>query len=174
MKKFLVLRTPCSNSFIIFKQKNSHRTVETFGDQSGGTNCASGPPLMFATKFDEATTNISSTMPRGGQGLVEYEISTADPIREIGHHRVLTNSGLALHVPPQQTMYSLKGSSSASVTLPPRVASNAEIRASQPHPQLWQSKPSTTESTIVREKLKDQEMTIESGTISISSVYSQE
>lgn len=129
---------------------------------------------MFATKFDEANTNISSTMPRGGQGLSEYEISTADTVREMGHHRVLANGGMTLHVPPQQTMYSHKGSSSAAVTLPPRVASNTEIRTSHPHPQVWQSKPSTTESTTVREKIKDQEMTIESGTISISSVYSKE
>ncbi|KAK1384193.1 hypothetical protein POM88_021928 [Heracleum sosnowskyi] len=64
--------------------------------------------------------------------------------------------------------------SNAAVTLPPRVASNTEIGTSHPHPQLWQGKPSTTESSIIREKLKDHEMTIESSTMSISSVYSQE
>ncbi|KAK1384192.1 BHLH domain-containing protein [Heracleum sosnowskyi] len=96
--------------------KNSHRTVNTFGDQSGGRNCGSGPPLMFTTKFDESNANISSTIPHGGHALLKDEISTADTMREIGHHRVLTNSGMAVHVPPQQTMYSHIGSSHCAIS----------------------------------------------------------
>ncbi|KAK1404545.1 transcription factor BIM1 [Heracleum sosnowskyi] len=158
---------------IIPWQKKGHRTVEDFGDQSGGTKCVSGPASGFAAKYDGANTNVSSTMPLGVQGLIDHDISTADTSREMGHHRRPTENGLPLSLPLQQTMYSHEGSSSASVLLPPRLTSNTEIGTSQSHPELWQRKPCTIDSTTVSEKLKGQEVTIESGTISISSVYSQ-
>lgn len=153
------------------KQKNSHRTSDGFIDQSRGTNC--GPALMFATKFDETNVSVSPSMPRSGQNQVESEISTADTFKEMDNHRGLTNKALPLPVPLQQTMFSPGGSSSAAVPLPPRLAPDTENRTSQPQSQLWQSRSCTTDSTVVSDKLKDQELAIESGTISVSSVYSQ-
>lgn len=157
----------------IIPWKKGHRTVEDFGDQSGGTKCVSGPASVFAAKFDGAYTNVSSTMSLGAQGRIDHDIRTADTSREMDHHRGPTENGMPLSLPLQQTIYSHEGSSSAAVLLPPRVTSNTEIGTSQSHPQLWQKKPCTIDSTTVSEKLKSQEVTIESGTISISSVYSQ-
>lgn len=142
--------------------KSSHRTSDGFIDQSRGTNC--GPALMFATKFDETNVSVSPSLPRSGQNQVESEISTADAFKETDNHRGL---------PLQQTMFSPGGSSSAAVPLPPRLTPDTENRTSQPQSQLWQSRSCTADSTVASDKLKDQELAIESGTISVSSVYSQ-
>ncbi|KAL8132278.1 transcription factor BIM1 isoform X2 [Apium graveolens] len=157
----------------IMPWKKGHRTVEDFDDQSGGIKCVSGPASVFAAKFDGANTNVSSTMPLGAQGLIDNDLCTADTSRNMDHRRRPAENGLPLSLPLPQTMYSHEGSSSAAVLLPPRVTSNTDIGTSQSHPQLWQRKPCTIDSNTVSEKLKNQEVTIESGTISISSVYSQ-
>lgn len=107
-------------------------------------------------------------MPPNRQNLVESEISTEDTLREMDNDHGLTNNALPLPVSVlQHPRFSPGGSGNTASTLPP----DTENRTSQS--RLWQSRSCTTDSTVASDKLKDQELAIESGTISVSSVYSQ-
>ncbi|KAK3012725.1 hypothetical protein RJ639_009558 [Escallonia herrerae] len=152
---------------------NSSGPAEGFVDQSRGTNCGPSPPLLFAAKFDENFVSPSLAVPRIGQNLVESELCSADTLKNMDHCPNVANKASPLPQPLQTNIFS-PGGSTSSAAFPPRMASGSETRASQPHSRLQQSRSCTTECTVASDKLlKDQELTIESGTISISSVYSQ-
>ncbi|XP_012080446.1 transcription factor BIM1 isoform X6 [Jatropha curcas] len=57
--------------------------------------------------------------------------------------------------------------------LPPRMVSDAENIANQPQPQSHNTRLCTSDGAVAADKLKEQELSIEGGTINISSVYSQ-
>ncbi|KAK3026859.1 hypothetical protein RJ639_042359, partial [Escallonia herrerae] len=152
---------------------NSSRPAEGFVDQSRGTNSGPSPPLLFAAKFDENIVSPSLAVSRIGQNLVESELCSADTLKNMDHRPNVANKASPLPLPLQTNIFS-PGGSTSSAAFPPRMASGSETRASQPHSRLQQSRSCTTECTVASDKLlKDQELTIESGTISISSVYSQ-
>uniref|UniRef100_A0A5B7BE95 Putative transcription factor BIM1 isoform X2 n=1 Tax=Davidia involucrata TaxID=16924 RepID=A0A5B7BE95_DAVIN len=153
--------------------RNNHRPAEGFVDQSRGMNIGSGPALTFAAKFEEDNILVSPAIPRNGQNPVQSDMSTATTFKAMDHHPGLTNKGVPLPVPLQPNIFTPGGSNGAVAPLAPRLASDAENTLSQPQSQLWQSSSCTTDSVVASDKMKEQELTIESGTISISSVYSQ-
>uniref|UniRef100_A0A5B6Z129 Putative transcription factor BIM1 isoform X1 n=2 Tax=Davidia involucrata TaxID=16924 RepID=A0A5B6Z129_DAVIN len=153
--------------------RNNHRPAEGFLDQSRGLSSGSGPALMFAAKLEENNIGVSPTIPGNVQNHVESDTSTATTFKAMDHHPGLTNKGVPLPVPLQPNIFTPGGSNGAVAPLAPRLASDAENTLSQPQSQLWQSSSCTTDSVVASDKMKEQELTIESGTISISSVYSQ-
>ncbi|KAM7471206.1 hypothetical protein LguiA_009389 [Lonicera macranthoides] len=127
------------------------RTPKDFVDQSRGPN-VSGSALMFA----------------------ENSICAAEIFKETDQHPRLTNKPPPLSVPLQQPqIFSAGGSYSPAAALPPRLPLDVENRPSQPLPEVRQNRSCTTNTTDAGGKPKDQELTIESGTAGISSVYSQ-
>lgn len=56
--------------------------------------------------------------------------------------------------------------------LPPRLDSGSNIEP-RPQSQLWQIRPSNTDCAVLCDKSKEQELSVEGGTINISTVYSQ-
>ncbi|GMQ11031.1 hypothetical protein CsSME_00053805 [Camellia sinensis var. sinensis] len=153
--------------------RNSHQPAEVFMDQSQATNSGSCPALMFAAKFDEDNIIGSPTNPRNGQNAVESDMSTVTTVKAIDHHSGLTNKAVPLPVPVQPNIFTPSGSGTAMAPIPARVKSDIENLTSQPQSQFWQGRSCPTDCAVASNKLKEQELTIESGRISISSVYSQ-
>lgn len=137
--------------------RNIHRPAENIVDQCRGINSASGPALIFAT---ENNVSIPPIIP------IESDMSTGTTLKTIDHNPGLTKKPVPHPIPLQPSMFASVGTATA---FPPKLASEAENMAYQPQSQLCESRSCTSAS----DQLKEQELTIEGGTISISSVYSQ-
>ncbi|XP_057459883.1 transcription factor BIM1 [Actinidia eriantha] len=154
--------------------RNSHRHADGFVDQSRATNSGSGAPLVFPAKFDENNFNVSSpTNPRNGQNAVECDMRNVTTLKAMDHHPVLTNKAVLLPLSLQSNIFTPSGSGNAIAPIQARVVSDIENATSQPQYQFLQSRSRTIDCAVVSNKLKEQELTIESGKICISSVYSQ-
>ncbi|KAL3617830.1 hypothetical protein CASFOL_038151 [Castilleja foliolosa] len=136
----------------IMQWKNSH-TAEGFMDHTQGANTGSGPASVFARKGDESRARVSSSLPINGQNLVDSDISTATTIKEISQQPELTQTR------PKKFTLGKTSVTAASPVSPKQQPSDTDKTMTWP--------PSTAD------KMNDQEVTIESGTINISSVYSQ-
>ncbi|PSR89096.1 Transcription factor like [Actinidia chinensis var. chinensis] len=154
--------------------RNSHSPADGFVDQSRATNSGSGAPLVFPAKFDENNVNVSSpTNPRNGQDAVECDMRNVATLKAMDHHPVSTNKAVLLPVTLQPNIFTPSGSGNAIAPIPARVVSDIDNVTSQPQYQFFQSRSHTTDCAVASNKLKEQELTIESGKICISSVYSQ-
>ncbi|KAI3684995.1 hypothetical protein L6452_34225 [Arctium lappa] len=130
----------------IIPWSNNQRPSEGFVDQARGV---SGPSsnLVFAPKLMENKGNVGPNIPKKGKNLLDCEL------KEIG---------------------GLRNKASPNIYSPgcPSTQLASDTSASQ---LLWQSRSCTTDcmTSVGGDKLKEQEQTIESGTISISTIYSQ-
>ncbi|XVF43295.1 hypothetical protein PTKIN_Ptkin02bG0028600 [Pterospermum kingtungense] len=128
--------------------RNSHWHVQSFVGQSQAIKKGSGPGSAFTGKFDENNININPTVITSAQNPVE-----ADPIRDatskaMDQQAELVNKGMPLPVQGDNVL----------VHPLHRPASDAQ----------------STECLVSNDTLNQQEdLIIEGGTISISSVYSQ-
>nr|WAK86113.1 transcription factor bHLH67 [Nothapodytes nimmoniana] len=146
----------------------SKRNADGFQDQCRGTDSGSSPVLMFPVKF-ENNTEIP-TIPGGGQNPAESDISASTTFKTMDKRSVVSRTG-SFPVPLQSSIFHPGGSSSAQLC--PRLASDNEIMRSQSSSQLWQSRSCTAECTLASDILKERELTVESGTINVSSLYSK-
>ncbi|KAJ7978784.1 Transcription factor like [Quillaja saponaria] len=153
--------------------RNNDRSAENFIDQSQGRNSGSDPALLFATRTDEKNIDISSTIPERGQNRVESDLSTATAFKAIEHRAGITKKAVPLPLSVQPNFLTSVGSGGAVSQLPPRLASDAEYTMSQPQSHLRNINSCATEVTAANDNLKQNELTIEGGTISISNVYSK-
>ena len=127
-------------------------------------NSGSGPALSFATTFEEKPLSATTTVPGTALNPVESDTSAA----------TITNKGLSFPMSLHPNFFSSVGSSGAVPEVPSRLLSDVENTSSQPHSQLCQTRSCTTvDGAVAGDKLKKEELTIEGGTISISSAYSQ-
>ncbi|XP_022732868.1 transcription factor BIM2-like isoform X2 [Durio zibethinus] len=128
--------------------RNSHWRVQSFVGHQQDIQNGSGPGSTFALKFDENNININPTMITSAQNPVE-----SDPIRDttskaLDQQSELSNRGMPLPIRGDNVL-------AHPVTTP--------ISEAQ-----------STECLVSNDTLNQQEdLTIEGGTISISSVYSQ-
>lgn len=154
--------------------RNGNRPAESFVDQSQGINGGAGPALLFAAKLDEKNITLSPTIPGGAQNPIESDMNSATTFKPMNHHPGITNSAMPFPVSLQPNFFN-SGRSGAVAQLPPRVVSDAENIASQPQPQpqSHHTRSCTIDGAVAGDKLKEQELSIEGGTINISSVYSQ-
>ncbi|KAL6995008.1 hypothetical protein U1Q18_005142 [Sarracenia purpurea var. burkii] len=155
--------------------RNSHMPEECFVDQSRAKNCCSGPPLIFPANFDENNENVSPANPRNGQNTVECDMSTTTTtLKDIDHSSGFANKLVPLPVPLQPNIFTPSGIGNAIAPTPARVASDVNNMTCQPQSQSIESRSRmTADATVASNKIKEQELTIESGKISISAVYSQ-
>ncbi|KAK6153499.1 hypothetical protein DH2020_013138 [Rehmannia glutinosa] len=137
--------------------KNSHM-AEGFLDHAQGVNA----DAVFARKSEENKAGVSPSLPINGQNLVDSDISTATTFKERGHKPELTSK---VHPPMQPNIFAFGRTSVAASPVSPKQPSDTDKTTTWP--------PSTPDCTASGNKTKDQELSIESGTINISSVYSQ-
>lgn len=142
-------------------------------DQSRGINNGSAPALVFAGKFDEKNVCSSPTIVGSVQNQVESDISTATDSKQMDHHPGIPNKAIPFPVSLQPNFFTPVRTSGAVHEIPPVLASDAENIPSQPQRQLSQRRSCTTDGIASSDRMKEQDLTVEGGTISISSVYSQ-
>ncbi|XP_015572073.2 transcription factor BIM1 isoform X1 [Ricinus communis] len=152
--------------------RNGSRSVESYVDQSRGSNSGAGPALLFAAKLEEKNINLSPSVPGSAQNRVESDVNSATTFM-VDHYPGMTNKGIPFPVSLQPNFFNCGRNGGAVAQLPPRLVSDVENTASQPESQSNQTRSCTTEGAVAVDKLKEQQLSIEGGTINISSVYSQ-
>ncbi|KAK4383338.1 Transcription factor BIM1 [Sesamum angolense] len=150
-------------------QWRSCHIADGFIDHTRGANTEPAQASVFATKFDENKAGASSSLPINGQNIVDSDIATATTFKERSQQPELTSKAAPVHLPIPPNIFSFGRASIAASPVSPKQASDTDNRITWPPSQIQQNASCTADSN----KMKDGEPTIESGTINISSVYSQ-
>ncbi|KAE9609664.1 putative transcription factor bHLH family [Lupinus albus] len=148
---------------------NNDKPAESF--EHPGTNSGSGPSpsLLFASNTEEKNITISPKTPGSIQN-VESGVGTASNFKTMDHHPGIANKACPVPISPQPNLFTPTqngGQGGMMSQLTHRLAfdvENAIYQQPSEECQTW---------TATSEKLKDKELTIEGGAISISSVYSK-
>ncbi|XP_073317933.1 transcription factor BIM1-like isoform X2 [Primulina huaijiensis] len=154
----------------IIQRRNCHMG-EGVVDHSQWANAGSGPASALAARFEENKSRVSPAMPINGQNLVESDTSTATTFKEKAQQPELTSKAAPVHPPIQPSIFDLGRTSAVASPLSLPQASDLNKTTSWIPSHVLQNRSCTDYWT--RDKLKDQNLAIESGTISISSAYSQ-
>ncbi|XP_058112460.1 transcription factor BIM2-like [Magnolia sinica] len=149
--------------------KHSHVLGESIADHSRATKTGAGPGLTFAGKFEE--NSVASTPAMLANNPVESDnMSPGTPYKTMDHHPGLASKTIPVPGPLQQNTFSSSVARNSGISLPTqRLMSDVENMASRPQPHLWQ-RPCPTDSDNLNEQ---EELTVEGGTIRVSSIYSQ-
>ncbi|XWS60393.1 hypothetical protein CRYUN_Cryun07bG0032700 [Craigia yunnanensis] len=153
--------------------RNNQRPTENYADQSRAINGVCGPAVVFSAKLDEKNITVAPTIPGSAHNPIESDMSTATTFRAIDLRPGTMNKTMPFPVSLQPNFFTSAQSTGPADQLPPRLPSDAENSASQPQSVLCHTGSCTTNGALPNKKLKEQELTIEGGKISISSVYSQ-
>lgn len=127
---------------------------------------------MFGSKVDEKATAISLNIPRNSQNLADSSTTNAINVKTAHQQSIISNKAGSVCSPLQPDI-NVPIVSSGAMPQPPLRLPSEGGNASFPQLQLWQSRNSASERSVTPDKLKDQELALEGGTINISSVYSQ-
>lgn len=146
------------------KQRNNPRHTENYADQSRAINGVSAPAVVFPGKLDEKNITSAPTIPGNAQPDVSMGNNT---LRAIDISPGMMNKTMPFPVSLQPNFFTSAQSTGPTAQLPHRLPSDPENSA-------YHTGPRTYNGALPSEKLiKEQDLTIEGGTISISSVYSQ-
>ncbi|XVF54494.1 hypothetical protein PTKIN_Ptkin05aG0184700 [Pterospermum kingtungense] len=157
----------------LMQWRNNQSPAENCADQSRAMNGVSAPALVFSAKFDEKNITVAPTIPGSAQNPMESNMSTATTFRETDLRPGVTNKTMPFPVSLQPNFFTAAQTTGMAAQIPPRLLSNMENSASQPQSVLCHAGSCTSNGALPSEKLKEQELVIEGGRISISSVYSQ-
>ncbi|KAJ4710689.1 transcription factor BIM2-like [Melia azedarach] len=138
--------------------RNSHWRVQSFVGHPHSIKNGSGPGSMFPGKFDENSISIPPTMLTSTQNPVESDPSRDVACKSADQQPELANKGISLPMPMQGNMPAPVRTDGVLVHPLRRPVSDAQSNEC----------PTATDSMNQQE-----ELTVEGGTISISSVYSQ-
>ncbi|KAH1201522.1 Transcription factor BIM1 [Glycine max] len=148
--------------------RNNDKPAETFQPRGTDNGSSPSPTLLFASKVDEKNITISQTIPGSTQN-VESGLSSATTPKTMDHHAGMMNKAFPIPIPSQLNFFTptqIGGPGGVVSQLTHRSASDAEKTKYQPSVECQTM-------TATNEKLKEKELTIEGGAISISSVYSK-
>lgn len=154
--------------------KNNHKHAESYADQSQGINNGSATALVFAAKFDEKKVSISPAIPGSAQKPVESDTSSASTFKTMDPQPGITKKAMPFPMSLQPNCYNPVRNGGVAPSLQPRLASDVENMTSQPQAPACYTRSCTGDMLVSNcKKLKEQELTVEGGTINISTVYSQ-
>ncbi|XP_021616701.1 transcription factor BIM1 isoform X2 [Manihot esculenta] len=157
---------------------NGIRPIESYVDQSRGTSSGAGPAVLVAAKLGEENITVSPTILASTQNPVpvEYDMNSATTLKPLDRRPEIKNKAMPFPLSLQPNFFNSGASGrngGAMAQIPPRLVSDAENKANQPKTQSLHIRSCTGEEVVAGDKLKEQELSIEGGTINISSVYSQ-
>lgn len=138
-------------------------------DPAPGIITGSGVASVFA----ENKAVISPSIPKNGHNLVESDISTSTIFSLRGQQPEPTSKAVSAQPPVQPNIFTFARPTIATSPISAKLASDMDKTTSWPTSQLLENRSFMDDSTVPADKMKDQEVTIESGTINISSVYSR-
>ncbi|KAL2935774.1 Transcription factor BIM1 [Bienertia sinuspersici] len=145
--------------------------VVTLVDQPQIVNGVTSPAVMFGSKLDEKAKAVSLHVPRNPQNPVESSMANATNVKTDQNPKITSKAGSISS--PLQPDTNATVVTSGPVTQPPMKLPSDKGNASFPQLELWQNRASASEPSFAADKLKDQELALEGGTINISSAYSQ-
>lgn len=140
---------------ICLEQRNSHWHVQNFAGQPQTTKNGSGPGSAFPGRFDENSAAVPVTMQPGQPSPVEPDHLRDAPGRPIDPHAELPNKSMSMPVPVPVSMANDGAFSHTLHGPPPSDAQSAECPIN------------------VDGMNRQDELTIEGGTIGVSSAYSE-
>ncbi|XP_019189758.1 PREDICTED: transcription factor BIM2-like isoform X2 [Ipomoea nil] len=135
-----------------------HSDAQGYIDHSQGKNNVSGPALMFGAKFGGTRPWISLPIPISEQNI-ESNMKLACP-KENDHQ--IENNEKPVSLPMLPNAFPFCGTSNIVAQHSPKLALGRDASTTSRH-----------QSQCSSDKSKDEDLTVESGTISISSMYSQ-
>ncbi|PIA57627.1 hypothetical protein AQUCO_00600387v1 [Aquilegia coerulea] len=150
----------------------SYWTSEGMVENSRLVKNGSGPGLMFAGKVNENNVSIMPTMPANAQNLIEADHGLGVAFKTVELQQGDANKEVPLPTPMQPNPFTPVGSNDGMVQPIQRPISDEENITSQP-PTIWQNQPWTTDCPTSETSNEPEVLTMEGGTISIASVYSQ-
>ncbi|KAM7267158.1 hypothetical protein ACFE04_009324 [Oxalis oulophora] len=144
--------------------KNNHGpAAEPFIDHSRARNISSGPGSMFPN-------GVGLNIPGNAQ-KAESDFSSATPSKAAHDHPGITNNKIPFPMP--SNFFNSVQNSCFPAQNPPQLQCNAQNMALQAQPQLYNSRSCTSDRAVSSDKAKERDLTVESGRINISSIYSQ-
>ncbi|PKI31447.1 hypothetical protein CRG98_048160 [Punica granatum] len=149
-------------------QRSNQRPNEAYVDHSRSAN-GGGSTLVFATKNDENNMSVANST----KNHLESDSGAGSICKAVDHlNHAVTNKGVPFPLALQPNILA-PVRTAAATQLSPVVSADLGAKAVQPQSQTAQGKPFTKECTALNDKLKEQELAVEGGTISISSAYSR-
>ncbi|XP_027329209.1 transcription factor BIM1 isoform X3 [Abrus precatorius] len=151
-----------------WQRNNDKPAAESFQPRGTDSGSCPSPTLLFASKVDEKNITITQTIPRGTQNL-ESGFNTATTSKTMDHQAGTMNKAFPIPISSQLNFFTptqIGGPVGIVSQLAHRSASDAEN--TKYHPSVECQTMAAT-----NEKLKEKELAVEGGAISISSVYSK-
>lgn len=154
-------------------QRNNQRSADGYNDQSRGINSGSGPALVFAAKLVEKNAPVSPIVPGSSHNAVDSDTSSATTLKAVDHHSGRTYNAVPspMSMPPK--LYAPTRDGNVVPQPPNQLSSDPEHPSSRPQILSCQARCFNSDVAVASEMQKEQDLTIEGGTINISSVYSQ-
>lgn len=143
--------------------RNNQRSADGYNDQSRGINSGCSPALVLAAKFVEKNAPVSPIVP--GNSHIAVDSDRSYPGR--------TNNTVPFPMSTPPKLYGPTRDGSAVPQPPKQFSPDADHSSSRPQILSCQARCYNSDVAVASEMQKEQDLTIEGGTINISSVYSQ-
>lgn len=154
-------------------QRNNQRSADGYNDQSRGINSGSGPALVFPAKFVEKNAPLSPIVPGSSHNAVDSDTSSATTLKAVDHHPGRTNNAVLFPMSMPPKLYAPTRDGSLVPQPLKQLSSDTDHPSSRPQILSCQARCYNSDVAVASEMQKEQDLTIEGGTINISSVYSQ-
>ncbi|KAG6587612.1 Transcription factor BIM1, partial [Cucurbita argyrosperma subsp. sororia] len=153
--------------------RNNQRSADGFNDQSRGVDSGPGPALVFSANFVEKNAPLSPLVPGSSHNAVDSDTSSATTLKAVDHHPGRTNNVVPfpMSIPPKLYAPTRDGSLVPQASKP--LSSDTDHPSSQSQILSYQARCYNNDDAVASELQKEQDLTIEGGTVNISSVYSQ-
>ncbi|CAL1381653.1 unnamed protein product [Linum trigynum] len=154
--------------------RSNNRSAESYVDQSRVTNGdANSSGLQYAhPKLDDKNASISATIPGlGAQKPADSDTSSATTPKAMNHHSGIPNKAMPFPMSLQTNPLNPVIGTSAQPSLEVKTNINSVTTQQQSQPEPGHFRPNGF--VHADDHLKDQDLNVEGGTISISSAYSR-
>ncbi|KAM7280924.1 hypothetical protein ACFE04_008058 [Oxalis oulophora] len=143
-------------------RSNHGPPAENLTDHFHFRNNSSNPGLIFPSNEKNFRGNPGST-----QHKTEHELTNSTPFKTSDHYPKVVNTEMPFPMSLQPNLFNAIRTSSFIAQNPPKLPT-------QPQPQLSNNfRPCAGDNAVASEKGKEHGLTVEGGTINISSMYSQ-
>ncbi|KAL9326329.1 hypothetical protein ACSQ67_006974 [Phaseolus vulgaris] len=147
--------------------RNNDKPAESFQHRGTDNGSSPSPTLLFASKNEEKNISISPTIPGSTQN-VESGLSTPTTSKTMDHQAGIMNKAFPIPISSQLNFFS-----PAQMSGPGGLVSQLAHRPGSDAENKYQPSVECQTMAATSEKLKEKELAIEGGAISISSVYSK-
>lgn len=154
-------------------QRNNQRSADVYNDQSRGINSGSVPALVLAAKFIEKNSPLSPIVPGSSHNAVDSDTSSASTLKAVDYHSGRINNAVQFPMSMPPKLYAPTRDGSVVPQPPKQLSSETDHPSLRPEIRSCEARCYNNDVAVASEMQKEQDLTIEGGTINISSVYSQ-